>query len=128
MAIYHLYDPLGNGWPVERLRCNNLTKRQLAAAFTHNLSLLMRHLTGHGTAKQWLAAAGGTVFRAIGAPWAALALVATVWTRSLSQSRFIRRRVELLAVSLPIRSAGPEIPRFKQAARIQERFSEVQPT
>ena len=30
----------------------NLTKRQLAAAFTHNLSLLMRHLTGYGTVKQ----------------------------------------------------------------------------
>lgn len=33
----------------------NLSKRQLAAALTYNLSLLMRHLTGFGTAKQWLA-------------------------------------------------------------------------
>lgn len=91
---------------------NNLTKRQLVAAFTHNLSLLMRHLTGHGTAKQWLAAAGGAFLGAIGALWAALKLIVPVWQRSLSQSRFIRRQVELLAVSLPIRSAGSEIPRF----------------
>lgn len=34
----------------------NLTKRQIGAALTYNLSLLMRHLTGHGTPKQWLAA------------------------------------------------------------------------
>lgn len=40
----------------------NLTKRHLAAAFTHNLSLLMRHLTGHGTAKQWLATTGSAFF------------------------------------------------------------------
>lgn len=33
----------------------NLTKRQLVGALSHNLTLLMRHLTGHGTAKQWLA-------------------------------------------------------------------------
>ncbi|MFD2257894.1 transposase, partial [Luteolibacter algae] len=33
----------------------NLSKRQLAAALTHNLSLMMRHLTGYGTVKQWLA-------------------------------------------------------------------------
>lgn len=35
----------------------NLTKRHLAAALSYNLSLLMRHLTGHGTPKQWAAAA-----------------------------------------------------------------------
>ncbi len=35
----------------------NLTKRQLGAALTYNLSLLLRHLIGHGTPKQWLAAA-----------------------------------------------------------------------
>ncbi len=29
--------------------CVNLTKRQIGAALTYNLSLLMRHLTGHGT-------------------------------------------------------------------------------
>jgi len=31
----------------------NLTKRQLVAALTYNLSLLMRHLMGCGTSKQW---------------------------------------------------------------------------
>ena len=36
----------------------NLTKRHLAAVLAYDLSLLMRHLTGHGTPKQWLAAAG----------------------------------------------------------------------
>ena len=36
----------------------NLTKRQLAAVLAYDLSLLMRHLTGHGTPKQWLAMAG----------------------------------------------------------------------
>jgi transposase len=35
----------------------NLTKRHVAAALTYNLSLLMRKLFGHGTPKQWLAAA-----------------------------------------------------------------------
>jgi transposase len=35
----------------------NLTKRQLGGALAYNLSLLMRRLTGHGTPKQWLAAA-----------------------------------------------------------------------
>ena len=33
----------------------NLTKRQIAAAMTYDLSLLMRKLFGHGTPKQWLA-------------------------------------------------------------------------
>ena len=41
----------------------NLTKRQLGAALTYNLSLLMRHLIGHGTPKQWLAAVSGAVFK-----------------------------------------------------------------
>lgn len=40
----------------------NLTKRQLVGALSHNLSLLMRHLTGHGTAKQWLANGLGLIF------------------------------------------------------------------
>jgi hypothetical protein len=35
----------------------NLTKRQLPGALAHNLSLFLRHLTSHGTAKQWLAKA-----------------------------------------------------------------------
>ena len=78
----------------------NLTKRQLAAAFTHNLSLLMRHLTGHGTAKQWLAATGGIVLSAPGSPWTALTLIVTAWTRKLPQSHFIRRHVDPLRASL----------------------------
>jgi len=38
--------------------CGKLTKRHWVAAMAHNLSLLMRHLIGHGTPKQALAAAG----------------------------------------------------------------------
>jgi len=41
----------------------NLTKRHLAAVLVYDLSLLMRHLTGHGTPKQWLAAASATLLR-----------------------------------------------------------------
>ena len=40
----------------------NLTKRHLAAVLIYDLSLLMRHLTGHGTPKQWLAMAGKALF------------------------------------------------------------------
>jgi transposase len=40
----------------------NLTKRQVGAALAFNLSLLMRHLTGHGTPKQWLAAVHDAAF------------------------------------------------------------------
>ena len=40
----------------------NLTKRELAAALTYDLSLLMRHLTGYGTPKQWLAMSGRGLF------------------------------------------------------------------
>jgi transposase len=39
----------------------NLAKRHLAAVLAYDLSLLMRHLTGHGTPKQWLAAACGLI-------------------------------------------------------------------
>ncbi|MDQ8192348.1 transposase [Roseibacillus persicicus] len=41
----------------------NLTKRQLVGALAQNLSLLMRHLTGCGTVKQWLAGALFLIFR-----------------------------------------------------------------
>jgi len=71
----------------------NLTKRHLAAAFTYNLSLLMRHLTGHGTAKQWLAATGGIVIRAHSSAWTAIALLVTAWARKFSQSHFIRHHI-----------------------------------
>jgi transposase len=39
----------------------NLTKRHLAAVLVYDLSLLMRHLIGHGT-PQWLAVAGKALF------------------------------------------------------------------
>jgi IS5 family transposase len=41
--------------------CQKLTKRQLGAALTHNLSLLLRHLFGVGTPKQTLAGARNAV-------------------------------------------------------------------
>jgi hypothetical protein len=44
----------------------NLCKRQLTAALSYNLSLLMRHLSGCGTAKQWLAGNRPVFFRAHG--------------------------------------------------------------
>ena len=57
----------------------NLTKRQLAAAFTHNLSLLMRHLTGYGTVKQCQAGsrmAGRACFSALSAALSAIQVAA----------------------------------------------------
>lgn len=54
----------------------NLTKRQLDGALAHNLSLLMRHLTGHGTPKQWLARSGTALWAGTEAPAACLALFA----------------------------------------------------
>jgi len=44
----------------------NLSKRQLGATLTYNLSLLMRHLTGTGTPKQWLAGVGLALAGVIG--------------------------------------------------------------
>lgn len=88
----------------------NLTKRQLAATLTHNLSLLMRHLTGHGTPKQWLAAAGGSIGGAIAALWADMALVLTAWTRKPAHFRFIQSRLAMPAGSPPDFIDGPEIP------------------
>jgi transposase len=41
----------------------NLTKRQIGAAIAFNFSLLMRHLHGIGTAKQWEAIIGGCFWR-----------------------------------------------------------------
>lgn len=56
----------------------NLTKRHLAAVLAYDLSLLMRHLTGHGTPKQWLAAAGAVFWRlleAMAGRWAFFAVI-----------------------------------------------------
>jgi transposase len=46
--------------------CENLTKRHYAAALSFNLSLLLRHVFGIGTAKQWLAKGMGRPFAALG--------------------------------------------------------------
>jgi len=43
--------------------CENLSKRQVIAATTFNLSLLLRQRFGCGTPKQALAGAAGALFR-----------------------------------------------------------------
>lgn len=48
----------------------NLCKRQLTAALSYNLSLLMRHLIGCGTAKQWQAGQGPAFWGGRGCLWA----------------------------------------------------------
>lgn len=50
--------------------CENLTKAYYGAALTHNLSLLMRHLHGCGTPKQWVAGAFFAFLQWIIAPFA----------------------------------------------------------
>jgi len=90
----------------------NLTKRQVAAALTHNLSLLMRHLTGHGTPKQWLAASGSAVLGAISALWATVTIIVTAWKLRSLQSPFIRPCAHLFAVWPPVFTGSREIPRF----------------
>ena len=58
-SFCHVLDP--GGLRRATLRgCENLSKRHLAAALTHNLSLLLRQLFGVGTPKQFLA--GGKAF------------------------------------------------------------------
>jgi hypothetical protein len=49
---------------------DNLTKRKLGGVLGYNLSLLLRQLTGHGTSKQWLAAACAAVTGVLGLLWA----------------------------------------------------------
>lgn len=51
----------------------NLTKRQIAAALTYNLSLLMRKIFGYGTPKQWLAGRIFTLRKHL------TALIAALW-------------------------------------------------
>jgi transposase len=68
----------------------NLTKRQLVAALTYNLSLLMRHLTGCGTAKQWQAGNRAAVSGLFGALKVALsALVMHLVRRMNPAGRFL---------------------------------------
>lgn len=68
----------------------DLTKRHLAAVLVYDLSLLMRHLTGHGTPKQWLAAAGKAV----------LSLLPKIWNR---QAAGIGGRGRVVMPNCPIR-------------------------
>ena len=64
-SFAHLLDH--GGMRRATLRGNeNLNKRHIAAALTYNLSLLMRKLFGHGTPKQWLAAAFLRLWEAFG--------------------------------------------------------------
>ncbi len=48
--------------------CENLTKAYHGAALAHNLSLLMRHLHGCGTPKQWVAGVFLAIWRWLSAP------------------------------------------------------------
>lgn len=68
----------------------NLTKRKLGGALAHNLSLLMRHLTGHGTPKQWLARSGTALRAGTEALAACLALLAVELIRRV-RARFAGR-------------------------------------
>jgi hypothetical protein len=92
----------------------NLTKRQLAAAFTHNLSGLMRYLTGHGTPKQWPAAADA-FFGMIAALWDTMERLATGWTRRLRRYRFNQTEIAGIVVRVASRlnfTGDSEIRRF----------------
>ena len=62
--------------------CEKLTKRQLAGAFSHNLSLLLRHLFGIGTPKQALAAARRALLHFVTSLWQTIHALAT-FLRSL---------------------------------------------
>lgn len=55
--------------------CEKLTKRQVAGALGHNLSLLLRHLFGIGTPKQALAAARKALLRLVTWLWHAINLI-----------------------------------------------------
>ncbi|WP_193212885.1 hypothetical protein [Luteolibacter marinus] len=55
LGFCHVLDHGGSRRATLRGR-ENLTKRQVGAALAFSLSPLMRHHTGHGTPKQWLAA------------------------------------------------------------------------
>jgi transposase len=56
--------------------CEKLTKRQLAGALSHNLSLLLRHLFGIGTPKQALAAARRALLGVVTWLWHAISVLA----------------------------------------------------
>ena len=64
--------------------CEKLTKRQLAGALSHNLSLLLRHLFGIGTPKQALAAARQALLHFVTSLWQTIHALAT-FLRSLQR-------------------------------------------
>ena len=62
LSLYDLFS--GGGLRRATLRGRlNLTKRQIGAAIAFNFSLLMRHLHGIGTPKQWEAAVAALIER-----------------------------------------------------------------
>ena len=65
--------------------CENLSKRHLVAALTHNLSLLLRKLFGVGTPKQFLA--GGKASLAI-----VRALLCLLWRTPVAVLGLLRRK------------------------------------
>ena len=63
--------------------CENLTKRQLAGALSHNLSLLLRHLFGIGTPKQALAAARQALLHLVTWLWQTIRALASLLSSPL---------------------------------------------
>ncbi len=93
----------------------NLTKRQLGAALTYNLSLLLRHLTGTGTPKQWLAGVGGLVT----AIWSRLEPRKATWRWTITFRRQIsKKRILKQLTALQARNDQPkaEILHFSTAS------------
>lgn len=91
---------------------NNLTKRHVSAALSYNLSLLMRHLTGCGTAKQWLAGNGPAFWRGLGSLLAGLKPLLAMFclrTRQIGRLASIARRPQ---VPPPFTSREWEFLRF----------------
>jgi transposase len=66
----------------------NLSKRLLLGALTHNLSLLLRHQTGIGTAKQALAAAAALLCALVERIWS--------WLRVMCRPTGFMQRITLL--------------------------------
>jgi hypothetical protein len=85
--------------------CENLTKAYYGAALAHNLSLLMRHLHGCGTPKQWVAGVFLAIWRWLRAPHAHF---------GSSQRPFIAPILALAIGSLtsPVPAHGGKVGRF----------------
>lgn len=82
-SFYHVLDHGKHRRATLRGR-KNLTKRQLVAAFTHNLSLLIRHLSSFGTAKQWLAGNKTPGLGLFGLRWLILESLMADWMRRMN--------------------------------------------